>query len=252
VSTVLGVDVERFEDGKANSQVDALIHYPDRVAALEIVADHDRYANEQRHALNRKGRWIEVPGLRQAWRVVISRQASVNQVTRELPALLLAWQDHPPPEQPPWDAHPELDRLRISYAQPWEASLRAGSAYLSTEFPVGPAGDERTVAEWVTRVLGEHADVPAKLAAHPDVTERHAFLWTTPESDFGVQEQLERGDDHPFPATPPILPPGVTHVWVAGSAPDQGTLAWFPNRGWSRTPWMWPLDGPVELADQAD
>jgi hypothetical protein len=37
VSQALNVPVLRFEDGRVNAQVDALIEYPDRVAALEIV-----------------------------------------------------------------------------------------------------------------------------------------------------------------------------------------------------------------------
>jgi hypothetical protein len=67
VSTVLGVPVDRFEDGMANRQVDALIHYPDRLAALEIVADHDAAFNAQWDALNRLGHKLQVPGLRQAF-----------------------------------------------------------------------------------------------------------------------------------------------------------------------------------------
>ena len=86
------------------------------------------------------------------------------------------------------------------------------------------------MGEWVTRVLRREADVAAKRAAHPDVAERHAFIWATPASDMEVQTQLEPGDDHPFPVTAPTLPSGVT----------QGVLAWFPDRGWWRTPWEWP------------
>jgi hypothetical protein len=104
----------------------------------------------------------------------------------------------------------------------------------------GFAGAESTVAKWVVRVLTEQSDVPAKLAAHSGVAERHVFIWATPTSDMEVQTQLKPGDDHPFPVTAPTLPEGVTHVWVAGQYFSQGALAWFPNRGWWRTPWTWP------------
>jgi hypothetical protein len=53
VSTVLDVPVKRFEDGTAPRQVDALVHYPDCDAALEVVADHDPAYNAQQDALNR-------------------------------------------------------------------------------------------------------------------------------------------------------------------------------------------------------
>jgi hypothetical protein len=48
VRTVLGVPVCRFEDGTAPRQVDALVHYPDRLAALEIVTDPDKDSTASR------------------------------------------------------------------------------------------------------------------------------------------------------------------------------------------------------------
>jgi hypothetical protein len=94
-----------------------------------------------------------------------------------------------------------------------------------------------------TIIMWRYADVSAKLGAHQAVSERQAFIWVRPDSDFGVQAQLEQGEDHPFPRKPPNLPEGVTHVWVAGSAFSSGALAWFPDRGWWRIPWRRPSDG---------
>ena len=245
VSTVLGVPVERHDYGTAPRQVDALVCYPDRVAALEVVADPDKEFNDQQVALYGKKNPLEVPGLRKSWIVLLSRQAKINNVKRALPALLLDLQDNPPPKRSPWDVEPsELNRLGITSADPIYESTESGRVWLLPVGWGGWVGDEGTVGEWVTRVLVEKAaDVPAKLAAHPGVVERHAFIWTIPSSDMGVQVQLECGDDHPFPVAPPTLPTGVTHVWVAGSARYQGVLAWFPGRGWWRTPWTWPSDG---------
>jgi hypothetical protein len=36
-------------------------------------------------------------------------------------------------------------------------------------------GDEQTVGAWMNRMLNTQADVPAKLAAHPDAVERRAL-----------------------------------------------------------------------------
>jgi hypothetical protein len=130
-------------------------------------------------------------------------------------------------------------------------SQQSGRVYLVTEHWGGSAGDESTVGAWVSRVLVKQRDVPAKLAAQSDVAERHAFIWATPSSDVGVQVQLEPGDDHPFPVTPPRLLPGLTDVWVGGWATFQGVLAWFPDRGWWRTPWRWPSEGPVSSRTKA-
>jgi hypothetical protein len=164
-----------------------------------------------------------------------------------LPALLLAWQDDPRPRQWRRDPPPELDRLKILSAWPMDGAKVSGRAYLVPDGFWGFAGDEQTVGAWVTRVLTTQADVPAKLAAHPDADERHAFLWVTVGSDMGVQLQIEPGGDNPFPVTAPTLPAGVSHVWVAGSRLHQGAIAWFPDRGWWRTPWVWPADKPLTL-----
>ncbi len=239
--------VERFDDGTAPGQVDALVRYPDRLAALEVVADPDKPFQRQLDALYGKKNPIEVPGLRKSWIVSLSRQAKINNVKRALPALLLDLQDNPRPERSPWDVEPsELDRLGITSASPIDESTVSGYVWLVPVGWGGGSGDERTVGEWVTRVLVEKApDLPGKLAAHRDVAERHAFIWTISSSDMAVQVQLEAGDDHPFPAAPPTLPAGVTHVWVAGWASYQGVLAWFPDRGWWRTPLPWTSDGPA-------
>jgi hypothetical protein len=140
-----------------------------------------------------------------------------------------------------------MDRLKILSAWPMQESTASGYAYLFAEGWGGFGGDDQTVGAWVTRMLTTHADVPAKLAAHPDAAERHAFLWATVASDFGVQAQLEPGGDNRFPAAAPVLPAGVTHVWVAGALRHQGALAWFPDRGWWRTPWFPAPDEPTTL-----
>jgi hypothetical protein len=239
VTTVLDVPVKRFEDGTAPRQVDALIHYPSGDAALEVVADHDPDYNAQQDALHRMSDRIEVSGLRKSWMALLNRKASINRVKAALPQLLLDLQDNPPPTGQPSDINPsELDRLGVTKVWPIETSAVSGRVYLVPQAWGGFAGTEHTVGEWVTKVLRHNGDVPRKLADHPNVKERHAFIWATPTSDMEVQIQLEPGDDHPFPVTAPTLPKGVTHIWVAGGFFSQGALAWFPERGWWRTPWL--------------
>jgi len=252
VASVLGVPVERFDYGTAPGQVDALVCYPDRVAALEVVADHEEAYTEQQDALHDSNDRIEVEGLRDSWTVLLSRRAKINKVRRALPAILLALQSNPPPRPSRLGYRTrELDRLGISSAWPRRTSTMPGRVYVLPQPWGGFAGTERTVGEWVTRVLGEQADVPKKLAEHPEVAERHAFIWATPTSDMAVQTQLEPGDDHPFPMKPPTLPAGVTHVWVAGHW-CRGVLAWFPGRGWWRTALMWSSEGPATSTDLGD
>jgi hypothetical protein len=161
-------------------------------------------------------------GLRKSWVDLLSRKAKINRVKAALPGLLLDFQDNPPPRRHPWDEPSQLDRLGITKAWPMDRSSVSGRVYLVPQARGGFAGTEHTIGDWVTRVLRREADVAAKLAAHPDVAERHAFIWATITSDMEVQTQLEPGDDHPFPVTPPTLPSGVTHVWMGGQMWRQG------------------------------
>jgi hypothetical protein len=62
------------------------------------VADHEPAFNAQWDALEKVEHRVEVPGLRQAWFVYLQRRARISDVVRDLPALLLAWQDDPPPD----------------------------------------------------------------------------------------------------------------------------------------------------------
>ena len=227
--TVLGVPVTRFDYGTAPRQVDALIHYPDRKAALEVVGDHDEKFNRQQDALHRVKDRIEVAGLRESWTALVNRESKIKGVKEAPPARRskLGYRTV------------DLGGLGITSAWPM-AGGTPGRVYLIPASWGGFSGTEDTVGEWVTTVLDEQPDVAAKLAAHRGVAERHAFIWATITSDMGVQIQLEPGDDHPFPVTAPTLPIGVTHVWAAGRQWSQGVLAWFPDRGWWRTPWRWP------------
>jgi hypothetical protein len=69
------VPVTRYEDGTADKQVDALIHYSDFEAALEVVADHDAKFNRQEDAFKRIEDHIQVSGLRDSWTAVIQPQS---------------------------------------------------------------------------------------------------------------------------------------------------------------------------------
>jgi hypothetical protein len=99
VATVLGVPVKRFDYGTAPRQVDALVHYPDRVAALEVVADHDPKFNSQQDAFRRIGRKVTISGLRKSWIVLLSDKANIKKVKQGLPALLNDLENNPPPRR---------------------------------------------------------------------------------------------------------------------------------------------------------
>ena len=241
VSQALGVPVDRFEDGRSPSQIDAAIRYADgRIAALEIVADHEDEFNAQWSALQKIDHRVPVPGLQRSWLAHLARRAKVRDVTRYLPEIVAQLDEGR-------DVSADrLDRLGVTWLEPLGAdtTLPAGHVYLFAEGWGGSAGPADEVPSFVERVLAEHDDVASKLAAHGGA-ERHAFIWTTIGSDYAVQFALE-DREQPLPTRAPRLPKGVTHVWVAGSFTSQGVLAWFPDSGWWRTPFVWP-EHPVEM-----
>lgn len=250
VSRALGVPVERFEDGRAPGQVDAVFTHPDgRVAALEVVADHEDAFNAQWDALAKIGHMLTVPGLDGAWAAQLSRSAKVREVVKLLPHLAIRWQhqvgEWRPVRRHRADVPADIRNLGVRSVYRLEGGEGNGVIRLHAEGWGGSAGSGE-LAPYVERILTKQADVPAKLARHP-ADERHAFIWATIGTDYGVQHALEdRGQ--PPPTGAPTLPEGVTHVWVAGSFTSQGVLAWAPERGWWRTPFVWPKNG-LQLDD---
>ena len=246
VASVLGVRVRRFEDGTADRQVDAVIALPDGDAGLEVVADHEDAFNAQWDALEKVGHKVAVPSLGNAWSAQLSRSAKVKRAVQQLPEIVLtldaALRD---PEVDTQSALDDMERLGVRMLYPLKGGA-SGYVNLHAE-GWGGAASAQTMAEFVERLLAAAPDVPLKLAAHP-TAEKHAFIWTTIGTDYGIQFQLETRDQ-PLPTTAPDLPSGVTHVWVAGSFTSQGVLAWFPDRGWWRPDWVWPTSGSLILDD---
>ena len=249
VSQSLGLPVRRFEDGKADSQVDAVIEFPDgREAALEIVADHEGAFNAQWAALEKVGHQIEVPELAHVWSAQLARRARVKEVVKQLPSLVVALEGAGFLDPGRGGSMPaDVARLGVQMLYTLDDPDRSGRINLHAEGWSGWASSE-SINDYVERVLTEAADVPAKLAAHP-LREKHAFIWTTIGSEYGIQSRLERREQ-PLPEGAPDLPRGVTHVWVAGSFTSQGVLAWFPERGWWRSGWEWPESGVLALPEE--
>lgn len=56
-------------------------------------------------------------------------------------------------------------------------------------------------------------DVTAKLLKVPEMDERHVFIMSGSQTPFGVNERLSRISEV-LPVRAPVVPPGITHVWV--------------------------------------
>lgn len=244
VAQALGCVVERFEDGSRDSQVDAQILHPHGAAGLEIVADIDPEQSSMWGALDAVGHEVYVDGLTRRWIVSLRRSASVKKAVAAIPALMLSLERG--------DLHLQrarvpaaLDAIGVKSVYPITGDDRAGGrVHLKMEGWGGSAGREE-LTPWLSQMFERHDDVRRKLAAHP-TADGHAFFWVTSGSDFSAQFALEnRGQD--LPTLVPELPRGVTHVWVGGLSSSQGVLAWFPDCGWWRTPWVWPAKEDLPL-----
>ncbi|WP_157987991.1 hypothetical protein [Jiangella endophytica] len=238
VSHVLELEVRRHDDGRRPSLVDAQIMFPSCPAGMEVVSDESPDERRQSAALDKFGRVLDVPGLTHDWLVWLRRTADVRRVRLKLPGLLRQVERgdliiRKPSVVP--DEFTGIGIFRIVESRLSESD--SPQVRLMTEPWSGSAEDE-SLDRWLRKMFEQHADVPRKLAAHP--TEHgHAFLWIGMRTENSVQLALEnRGQG--LPGTNPELPQGVTHLWVASPFSSQGVLAWFPDRGWWRTPWRWP------------
>lgn len=250
VARSLGVSVSRYEDGTRDGQVDAMIHGADGMEALEIIADHEAAFNAQWSALERLNHRLEVQGLRRDWSVQLARSAKVKDIARYLPELMLAMQDEQVLSEPARRrmVPNDMARLGVRMVSPLSGT-GSGCVHLRAQGWGSPAAS-KTMAGYVEQILDAAPDVAHKLSQDPAL-KKHAFIWTTIGSDYGIQSQLERREQ-PLPRESPKLPPDVTHVWVAGSFTTQGALAWFPERGWWRPEYPWSEGEPTNLIENVE
>jgi hypothetical protein len=252
----LGVEVVPYDDNSRPRMVDALIP-PD--GALEVIGDHDSDFNALWKRLNRSGHGVEIPTLKHGWHVGIAHSANVNRLTKALPAFLLGLEAHgirsttEAPIRPPYGATADIDKqmeaLGIQSARQDSAMPKGRVQFWAMGWTGTSDADNDVLADWVGTVLANQTDVASKLGDHPGVTQRHAFIWATVGTAYAVQRCLEADGPLPEPLTAPELPGGITHIWIAGGMSGQGVVAWFPDRGWWRTGWRWPItDRNRELA----
>lgn len=264
VARCLGATVERYDDGTRDGMPDGRIRYLDgTIAPLEVVGDHLPAYNAQRTALEQRGHGrLTVEGLRWHWVVSIEVTADTRPVRRALPDLLRRAEAlHP---DSPWRAGRALraglvDEPRDNEDGPddWE---RLG-LFTATAYPDGRPGDVTltsapfagfglgpdAVSDWAEGVLIREGDVGRKLAAAGLGPEGHAFVWVRISSPVPVQTALDIGAGGRLPTRAPVLPTGITHLWVVSPYTSARSLAWFPDGGWRELRFRWPTNGPLAI-----
>jgi hypothetical protein len=244
VAQQLGVPVTQFDDNSRESMPDALIHLPLGAVPLEIIGDHDAEHESLWAALESHGRRIETAPGQPSWYVTLRHHAHLKTVRKQLPGLLAdlplePFRDHGPGGDTYFDdpllrkIDEQLDNLNVDFLTPINEQF--GYIRLST------AGwnswdDPIDFLSWIPRVLSHHRDVAMKLIRHGGA-ERHAFIWVTSGSPWFVNSQLTDDDDdeRSVPLQSPLLPDGITHLWIASVFAKRGVLYWSSDRGWQRT-----------------
>lgn len=240
VSSVLRVPVRWHDDGSQQSMVDAMIEYPDRLGALEIIGDHDE-AFASMASLLAKQDHFNFDSLKGSWQVWIQHDTKVKDLRPRLGDLLAALEAAGQHRYPPRSGRSAVRGVDSAHLVDGEAGLvrLRPAGWSSAPPPEGEETEDIDPPTWTETVLRRQSDVARKLGMVSGVSERHAFIWVTIGSDYGLQFQLMRDDESPSWRAPD-LPDGITHLWLGGSGSSLGTYAWFPQRGWWRTPWRGP------------
>ncbi len=239
--------VELHDDGSRPSMYDLKIVYPDcSIGAVEVTAAADG---------QRVGLWREVrkralirqePDLIGGWLVRLLPSARARELDRQLTTLL---------RQLERDGRSAIRGVKGS-ADPLEAlaaSLgvieavqsatdRKGSIYVmppeGTREQMGgyspSTGDPLAVwlGDWTNE--SRRSDNIHKLRS-ADATERHLFILVPgfTGAPFAVNDLLI-SSHAPIPTISPVLPAGVTDVWVMSSWDSGDGFRWSPDAGWRR------------------
>lgn len=247
VAASTGLRVERHDDGSLPGMHDLDVFHGDtRVGAVEVTTAVDRERIELWKAVNGDERRCIVPGLVGGWMVSLRPGARAKKLREELPGLLaelegagissVGWY------APPVERGIEDRLLRLGVVDLLQGRTDwPGSVYFTIdEDPEGSSGAVPDVADalvgWIEEFLshGDRADVRDKLV-RAGVAERHAFVVVPPLSTapFTVWVVLMRAGAQ-VPRRDPVLPEGITHVWVVGAWSGGCGFRWSVAEGWWR------------------
>lgn len=217
VSAVLGCQVDRYEDGRENSQVDALIRGVEDFP-LEVVEDRNPATTQQWVELRKRGHRLDLDFGGRDWHVTIESGAIVRDVFRRVPHAIA--QGHPL-EVLPGVIHAESTPTRVGEQPHVRFSVEATGQFASRELD-----------PWLIDLFTRAPDLAPKLRSF-DSFQRHLFVWATVDTEYSVIDFLE-DDETPLPEVNESVPDEITHLWVASVYKEPWLLRWSRELGWER------------------
>jgi hypothetical protein len=242
-----GCTVEAHDDGSRPGMYDLKIVYPDgSIGAVEVTAAADAGRVELWREIRKRVLIRREPDLIGGWLVRVLSSARARDLDRRLTGLLR-----------------ELERggrtavrgIRGS-TDPLEAQAsslgvieaiqsptdRQGSIYVMPpeDSPEPMGGYASLTGDPLALWLGDWTNEPSRSdnvskLRKADATERHLFILVPgfTAAPFAVIDLLI-SPEAPIPTIPPVLPAGVTDVWVMSTWDSGGGFWWSHESGWRR------------------
>lgn len=226
VSDDLGVQVSHHDTGlrRSGGMVDGLIHLADGTsAALEVITDADGEVMALWRAIEKEGNTFNIVGLANGWYIHVNHSTRIKKLKPQLAAFLQFLERlkvgstldlMPSRYWPNAEVFSEMNRNGVT-----SATAHSGNPGDVQLVPVAWSGSAGVgfapLVEWIDAMFNDNLDVAIKLVKHEDATERHAFIWATSSSPYGLIYILKNSDPV-WGAPSPNLPDGVTHLWVGG------------------------------------
>ena len=243
VGSVLPVTVEPYDRCGRQRAVDAILHYPDgRTAALEVssIGPDDEAAIV--NYLGNRGHCKSIAGLTRRWLVQIPRDfhpADMRKIDRVLPWCEARGAKHLGELA---GYRPEVDDLLhqgVLANAVTNASGRIDPAGSRVYFVLPAMGGFSgcrlaSLSEELAPIL-RTTQVQSKTSklAESGLEERHLFLIVRPSAfSWPVYEGLAFGG--PLPTVAPLLPDGLSQVWLLTGLQAGGVVRGVSGRGWYR------------------
>lgn len=229
------------EDMSAGHDPDFRLRYRDGRSGWGEVAWHEDRALREMWSLTFqqvKHQQVALPAGEGMWAVSLVKGARIKQLYRELPDFIgeLTRQGCNRLEVignwPPGTLADTARRLGIEYLEKSEWTPDVAIYFMPDSGGTVPM-DPDLITDWVSDVLADpcYSDTTRKLLDR-DADERHVFLMSGSRTPFGADERLRRLREA-VPNRSPVVPDGISHVWVVSHFGDGPATLWSRGTGWS-------------------